>query len=160
MRTRPVEETGLVIEAQGRNLIHMRSPPLSYTHWISSVGMWNECDTRRCSSFFAFLFVQHLPFNRPVEDAIGFPSPHILHLPSSLYHYSYTYMLPFICSVSLSGSHCQTLSSNPLLHNPLLRYPDPAFYPSPLPPTPLCFPASLFFLSRNPPTPDVKRSAP
>lgn len=82
--TRPVEETGLVIRSKGALF-----PP--DTHWKLLVGMWNEGYAH--PRFFFPPFVQHLSFNRPVEGAIGsfFPS-HIPHLPSSLFHYSYTYM--------------------------------------------------------------------
>ena len=115
---------GFCYKVQGCNLICLCPsffPPGAY--WRVPVGMWNEsslpppfCTTR--------------PFYRPVDDAIGF---HFLILPpSSVYHYSYTHMSPFLPPLSPDpfGFHRQAPSTIPpprypisLLHLPPLLFP-------------------------------------
>lgn len=110
-------------------------PSFFPTRWKPPVG-WNGGDVHYCSWFPVFLVVQHLSFNRPVQVAIGFPSPcHILRL-RFVFVSLLLYLYVAISSVPLPSfpwTPPQNLSSIALLLNPLLRYPNPAFYPSPLP---------------------------
>ena len=63
-----------------------------------SASLFSRCPLEATNGYVERIFSFHFPcttcpVNKPVDDAIGF---HFLVILSSMYHYSYTYMLPFL----------------------------------------------------------------
>ena len=81
---------GFVIKVRERNII--RSCSLPDTYRILPVGMWNKSGA---PTLFLFFFSLYNMFISQTSRRWYRVSSFLVLCPSPLYHYSYTYMLPF-----------------------------------------------------------------
>ena len=119
---RPVEETDLVIKVRGRNLVCLCSSLFSP---IPTKCCQLVCGTKTAPTLCApFFFVQHVRLTDQSQTLSGVP----FLSPSSLYHHSYTYMLPSLLPFPRSIQNSNTLLQ------PAPRHPTSAFFTILFPP--------------------------